>query len=72
MNKVTPTVVAESNYFGVAGKKDGIDNFWRFSCPCGVVATYPINGLPEVDTPHPCGNPKHWTVKIFPNAGEKT
>jgi hypothetical protein len=38
-------------------------NFFRVACPCGIEVTYPINGLPEVDTLMPCGNPNHWAVK---------
>lgn len=41
----------------------GADNFFEVMCPCGVVAAYPLNKLPETNTPHPCGNPKHWTVR---------
>lgn len=39
------------------------DKFWQITCPCGVTAEYPLTKLPEVDTPHPCGNPDHWTTK---------
>lgn len=42
---------------------EGVRNFFTVECPCGVKARYPLNGFPEVDTPHPCGNPKHWVVK---------
>jgi len=44
------------------GKK-AIETFWELTCPCGVIVTYPLNKLPEVDTLHPCDNPKHWTIK---------
>lgn len=37
--------------------------FWTITCPCDYQVTYPINEFPLVDTPHPCGNPNHWTVK---------
>ena len=38
------------------------EKFWGFTCPCGVTVEYPLNGLPEVTTKHPCGNPNHFTV----------
>lgn len=41
-----------------------LQRFWRITCPCGVVVEYPINMLPVADTPHPCGRPNHWTVKL--------
>lgn len=37
--------------------------FWQIKCPCGVMVEFGVNKLPEVDTPHPCGNPNHWTVR---------
>ena len=52
-----------SLYCGVYVERGSGKEFWRIECPCGVVQTYPVNKLPEVDTQHPCGNPKHWTVK---------
>lgn len=53
-------------YYGFAfvGKK-GTEKIFSVTCPCGVVATLPVNGIPLVDTSHPCGNPNHWTVKYF-------
>jgi len=39
------------------------ENFFVVGRPCGVTAKYASNKFPEVDTPHPCGNPEHWTVK---------
>ena len=51
------------SYCGIRFSDGAASEFWRITCPCGVTATYPVNSLPEVDTPHPCGNPKHWTVK---------
>jgi len=33
------------------------------SCPCGFTVQIPVNRWPMKDTPHPCGNPNHWTVK---------
>lgn len=44
--------------------KDTKDVFWRIKCSCGVEVVYPMNGLPEVTTKHPCENPDHWTVMI--------
>lgn len=38
--------------------------FWRLRCPCGVLVTYDRDVLPRVSTPHPCGNPHHWSVKV--------
>lgn len=40
-----------------------IGRVWELTCPCGVTDVFPLNGLPEVDTRHSCGNPKHWTLK---------
>jgi hypothetical protein len=55
---------AVTNYYGIFFNGDDTHKkFWRITCPCGIEVTYPINGLPEVDTPHPCGNPNHWSVK---------
>lgn len=42
------------------------DNFWKFECPCGSKVTYPVNGLPLVDTRFPCQNENHWVVKVQP------
>ena len=39
------------------------NTFWKLTCSCGVTVTYPLDGLPTVDTPHPCNNPNHWTVR---------
>lgn len=41
--------------------------FYEVTCPCGVTDTYALNSFPEVDTPHSCGNPKHWFVKYMEN-----
>lgn len=38
--------------------------FCEVECPCGVKVGFKINEIPTKDTPHPCGNPDHWTVKI--------
>ena len=51
-------------YVGIQFSVDSLDRAWLIICPCGVEAYYPINGLPTKDTPHPCGNPKHWTIKF--------
>lgn len=62
MSELSPIKMNEwESYIGMYFSGDAA---WRIECPCGVVATYPINKLPEVDTPHPCGNPKHWTVRF--------
>ena len=47
--------------------KEPVEKFWRFSCPCGVRVSYPLNGLPEVDTRFPCSNPEHWVIKFKPD-----
>jgi hypothetical protein len=52
-----------TEYIGIQFSGDGARKFWRIECPCGVSVEYPVNGLPEVDTQHPCGNQDHWTVK---------
>lgn len=57
-------VLAEPSYIGLLFSGDSTRHFFKITCPCGVVAEYPLNGMPTVDTPHPCGNPKHWTVKF--------
>lgn len=38
---------------------------WQLTCPCGVTAVYPLNGLPTVDTAHPCGHANHWTIRYY-------
>lgn len=43
--------------------KEAKENFWQLTCPCGKMDTFPLNKLPEVNTPHSCGNPKHWAVR---------
>lgn len=43
--------------------KDAVDKFLRIQCPCGVVDTFSLNGIPTIDTPHSCGHPKHWAIK---------
>ena len=55
--------VVSGYWTGIGFKGDMRNDFWRITCPCGVTVTYPLNGLPEVDTKHPCDNPDHWTVK---------
>ena len=55
-----------AGYYGMYFSYDGAKPYWKITCPCGRTVTYPINGLPEVDTPMPCGNPKHWAVKYSP------
>ena len=47
------------------------DGFWSFTCPCGVIDTYPLNGFPEEDTLHSCGNPEHWTVRYINDGTEE-
>ena len=47
--------------------KEPVEKFWKFSCPCGVQVSYPLNGLPEVDTRFPCSNPEHWVIKFKPD-----
>lgn len=37
---------------------------WSVTCPCGVTVLFPLNGLPEKDVKHPCGNPDHWTIRF--------
>ena len=53
----------QGDYIGIYFNQQGADQFWRITCPCGVEVVYAVNGLPVVDTPHPCGKPNHWTVK---------
>ena len=53
-----------SDYYGVYIVRPADQEFWKIKCPCGIEVTYPINELPLVDTLHPCGDHKHWTVKI--------
>ena len=52
-----------STYIGIGIVGEGLERFWQIRCPCGVLVEYPLNGLPEIDTPHPCGNKNHWAVK---------
>jgi hypothetical protein len=68
----------ESKFVGVCFMgKESANTFWKITCPCGVEVVYPVNKLPEINTPHPCGNPNHWTVKYeihspeFSNPGMK-
>lgn len=42
---------------------EATERFWQLTCSCGVTAYFPVNGLPTVDTPHPCGKPNHWSVR---------
>lgn len=46
--------------------QEPIDSFFRFTCACGSYVAFPLNKIPEVDTPMPCGNPKHWAVRFLP------
>lgn len=59
--------ISKNNHIGFyfVGKEP-IEKFWKFSCPCGVQVSYPLNGLPEVDTRFPCSNPEHWVIKFKP------
>lgn len=58
-------------YIGVAiSPRSAADTFWKIRCPCGVEVSYPINGLPLIDTRHPCGNENHWSVRIYESEGE--
>ena len=41
-----------------------LDKVWKIECPCGNIVEYPLNGLPEVDTPMPCGNKNQWVIKF--------
>lgn len=45
-------------------EREATKAFFKFECPCGAATSYPINGLPEVDTPMPCGNKDHWVIKF--------
>ena len=40
-----------------------VSRYWQVTCPCGITVNYPLNGIPEVDTPFPCKNKNHWVVK---------
>lgn len=41
-----------------------IGNFFRVTCPCGVHAFFPLNAVPTETTPHPCGDPGHFSVSV--------
>jgi len=45
--------------------RSGIENFFKVKCPCGVEDTFPLNGIPEVDTPQSCGKPNHWAFRYI-------
>ena len=49
-------------YIGICFQGEIENEFWRIKCPCGVEVKYPVNGLPGIDTLHPCGNKDHWSV----------
>lgn len=68
VTKLNEAVIGNGGHIGFyfVGKVP-VEKFWRFSCPCGVRVSYPLNGLPEVDTRFPCSNPEHWVVKFKPN-----
>lgn len=51
-----------NNWKGIHLVGDGAKRFWKITCPCGVEVEYPLNGLPEVTTKHPCEHPEHFTV----------
>lgn len=42
--------------------KNAKETFFKYTCPCGVEVSYPLNGIPEVTTPHPCGVDGHYSV----------
>lgn len=52
-------------WIGIGFKLGKDKSCWTIECPCKVQVVYPVNGLPEVDTLHPCGNPNHYTVRYF-------
>lgn len=54
-----PLVVTSYIGFYFTGNKE-----WVTTCPCGVVARFPFNGMPTEDTPHPCGNLSHFSVRF--------
>ena len=54
------------NWTGALITTEHPETFWMFTCPCDVTDSFPMNGLPEVDTPQSCGNPDHWAVKFNP------
>ena len=62
LNKVGKSDFGHIGYYFVG--KEPVEKFWKFSCPCGVQVSYPLNGLPEVDTRFPCSNPEHWVIKF--------
>lgn len=47
---------------GIHFDRYGTAPFWEITCPCGVTVGYGINELPNIDTPHPCGDPEHFSV----------
>lgn len=44
--------------------KGDIKDFWKIKMPCGEEVSYRLNEFPEVDTPCPCGNKKHWIARF--------
>ena len=60
--KLTKDMVAEE-VMGFLLVGDITKDFFTVICPCGVIDSYPLNSFPEKDTPHSCGDPKHWFVK---------
>ena len=63
----TEEICGISHYIGVYIAEGFRDKFWQITCPCGDTVVYPLNGLPEVNTPMPCGDERHWAVKYGPN-----
>lgn len=52
-------------FYGIQCDVDSLGRYgWYIKCPCDCTVFYPLNGLPTKDTPHPCGNPNHWTIKF--------
>ena len=44
--------------------------FIKLTMPCGKSLSYQnFEDIPQVDTPCPCGNPKHWLVKYDVESG---
>jgi hypothetical protein len=69
-NTGTVTLPARFAVSGVSKSQIGIlfkgknakDRFFTYTCPCGVEVSYPLNGIPEATTPHPCGVEGHYSV----------
>ena len=64
------TDLAHSSKIGLTGTwvgfcfvgKGAIEQFFTITCPCGVTKSYGLHDFPRVTTPHPCGNPDHYSV----------